>query len=70
METGVYSAFKNYISGYKTFATDLNADATKIAALPPSQYYYWFTGLSIDQWGARYKKRKMHLVMPIQLSHY
>ena len=27
-----------------------------INALPANQFYYWFSGVSIDVWGARYNK--------------
>ena len=38
------------------FASDLNSDLTNINALPANQFYYWFSGVSVDVWGARYKK--------------
>ena len=56
MANGVLTAFQGYISNYQTFLTDLNSDLSNINNLPSSQFYYWFTGVPLDQWGARYKK--------------
>ena len=45
-----------YLSNLSTFVNDLAADLDNISKLPTSQYYYWFTGLDINLWGARYNK--------------
>ena len=44
-----------------TLANDLNSDLTNISALDPNQFYYWFTGVSLDIWGARYNKDEASL---------
>lgn len=56
MENGIVTEFKNYLSNLSTFVNDLAADLDNISKLPASQYYYWFTGLDINLWGARYNK--------------
>ena len=56
MATDILTIFQTYISNFKSLANDFNSDLTNINALNPNQFYYWFSGVSLDVWGARYKK--------------
>ena len=60
MEDSIVYQFQNYIKNYKTLSSDVKGDMNKINALGSNDFYYCFTDLPIDQWGARYKKEEAY----------